>query len=129
MDSFIQYFRPFSIYIFLCLLTFLSVNCSEDNPSTESNIDPNTVLSVTIQGNAFQPASLTVKKGTTVTWTNKDSYPHTITSGISPDPNGTFNSNNVVANQTFSFKFDNTGSFDYFCMIHTQMKAKIIVEE
>jgi len=108
------------------LLTVFYLSCSEDNSSPNTATDPN---AITIQGNAFQPASLTVVKGTTVTWTNKDSYAHTVTSGISPNPNGTFNSNNVSANQTFSFKFDNAGSFDYFCMIHTQMKAKIIVED
>ena len=126
MNLFIQKFRYSLLYVFLFLLILSSVNCSEDNSSSNPNTDPN---AITIQGNAFQPATLTVKKGTTVTWTNKDSYAHTVKSGISPNPNGTFNSNNVAANQTFSFKFDNTGGFDYFCMIHTQMTAKITVEE
>jgi plastocyanin len=126
MDTVQNKIRLFSVLILSFLFVIFSLNCSEENPSTNTNTDPNTI---TIQGNAFQPAALTVKKGTTVTWTNKDSYTHTVTSGISPSPNGTFNSNNVSANQTFSFKFDNTGSFDYFCMIHTQMKAKITVEE
>ncbi len=126
MDTVQNKIRLFSVLVLSLLFVIFSLNCSEENSSTNTNTDPN---AITIQGNAFQPAALTVKKGTTVTWTNKDSYAHTVTSGISPNPNGTFNSNNVSANQTFSFKFDNTGSFDYFCMIHTQMKAKITVEE
>lgn len=126
MNLFIQNFRFLSLYIFLFSLTLFSVNCSEENSSSNPTTDAN---AITIQGNAFQPAALTVKKGTTVTWTNKDSYAHTVTSGISPDPNGTFNSNNLSANQTFSYKFDSTGSFDYFCTIHQFMKAKIIVVE
>ncbi|MBK6912490.1 MAG: cupredoxin domain-containing protein [Ignavibacteriales bacterium] len=126
MDTVQNKIRLFSVLVLSLLFVIFSLNCSEENSSTNTNTDPN---AITIQGNAFQPAALTVKKGTTVTWTNKDSYAHTVTSGISPNPNGTFNSNNVSANQTFSFKFDNTGSFDYFCMIHTSMKAKITVEE
>lgn len=126
MDTVQNKIRLFSVLVLSLLFVIFSLNCSEENSSTTTNTDPN---AITIQGNAFQPAALTVKKGTTVTWTNKDSYAHTVTSGISPNPNGTFNSNNVSANQTFSFKFDNTGSFDYFCMIHTSMKAKITVEE
>ncbi|MBK7381077.1 MAG: cupredoxin family copper-binding protein [Ignavibacteriales bacterium] len=126
MDTVQNKIRLFSVLVLSLLFVIFSLNCSEENSSTTTNTDPN---AITIQGNAFQPAALTVKKGTTVTWTNKDSYAHTVTSGISPNPNGTFNSNNVSANQTFSFKFDNTGSFDYFCMIHPFMKAKITVEE
>lgn len=126
MDTVQNKIRLFSVLLLSLLFVIFSLNCSEENSSTNTNTDPN---AITIQGNAFQPAALTVKKGTTVTWTNKDSYAHTVTSGISPNPNGTFNSNNVSANQTFSFKFDNTGSFDYFCMIHPFMKAKITVEE
>ena len=126
MDTVQNKIRLFSVLVLSLLFVIFSLNCSEENSSTTTNTDPN---DITIQGNAFQPAALTVKKGTTVTWTNKDSYAHTVTSGISPNPNGTFNSNNVSANQTFSFKFYNTGSFYYFCMIHTQMKAKITVEE
>lgn len=126
MDKVQKNFRLFSVLALGFLFVTFSFDCSEENGSTNTNTDPN---AITIQGNAFQPASLTVKKGTTVTWTNKDSYAHTVTSGISPNPNGTFNGNNVSSNQTFSFKFDNAGSFDYFCMIHTQMKAKIIVQD
>lgn len=126
MKTLFKKLKLISNSILLLSLFFFSINCSNDDSSANPNSDPN---AITIQGNAFQPATLTVKKGTTVTWTNKDSYAHTVTSGVSPNPNGTFNSNNVAANQTFSFKFDNTGSFDYFCMIHTQMKAKIIVQD
>lgn len=126
MDRIQKKIRLLSVVVLSFLFFIFSFNCSEENSSTNTNTDPN---AITIQGNAFQPATLTIKKGTTVTWTNKDSYAHTVTSGISPNPNGTFNSNNVSSNQTFSFKFDNAGSFDYFCMIHTQMKAKIIVQD
>jgi len=47
--------------------------------TTTSN-PPASDNSVSIQGFAFNPATLTIKAGTTVTWTNEDSAPHTITS-------------------------------------------------
>ncbi|HAR99921.1 MAG: Blue (Type 1) copper domain protein [Candidatus Moranbacteria bacterium GW2011_GWC2_37_73] len=76
---------------------------------------------ITIQNFAFSPATITVKKGTTVTWTNNDSAPHQINSA-------TFNSNLFNKGQTFSFTFNEVGTFDYFCAIHPSMIGKVIVE-
>lgn len=124
METMLKKLSSFSVSIFLISLIIISINCSEENSSTNTNTDPNTIL---IQGSSFQPAILTVNKGTTVTWINKDSFAHTVTSGISPNPDGAFNSSNISKDQSFTFKFDNVGSFDYFCMIHLSMNAKIIV--
>lgn len=77
---------------------------------------------VTIQSNAFNPDSLTIKVGETVTWTNKDSYAHTVTSD-----NGVFDSGNIASGATFSFTFNTEGTYSYHCTIHTSMTAKIIV--
>ena len=76
---------------------------------------------VNIQGFAFNPGILTVKKGTTVTWTNNDSASHQIKSA-------TFNSGSFGKGQAFSFTFNDTGIFDYSCAIHPSMLGKIIVE-
>jgi plastocyanin len=78
---------------------------------------------VTIESNSFNPASLTIKVGETVTWTNKDSYAHTVTSD-----NGAFDSGNIASGSTFSFTFDTAGTYSYHCSIHTSMTAKIIVQ-
>jgi plastocyanin len=77
--------------------------------------------SINIQGFAFNPGTLNVKKGATVTWTNSDSAPHQIKSA-------TFNSGQLSKGQTFSFTFNSTGTFDYSCSIHPSMTGKIIVE-
>jgi len=77
---------------------------------------------VTIQSNTFNPDSLTIKVGETVTWTNKDSYAHTVTSD-----NGVFDSGNIASGATFSFTFNTEGTYSYHCSIHTSMTAKIIV--
>jgi plastocyanin len=87
--------------------------------SSESNSLPQ--ASVTISNFAFNPATLTISKGTTVTWTNQDSTQHTIKSS-------SFNSQTLNKGGTFEFKFDNAGTYDYSCGIHPSMKGKIIVQ-
>jgi plastocyanin len=76
---------------------------------------------VEISGFAFKPASVTVKAGATVTWTNKDSTQHTIKSDA-------FNSDTLSTDQSFSFKFDTPGTYGYSCSIHPSMTGTVIVE-
>lgn len=77
---------------------------------------------VTIQGDAFSPTSLTIKVGEIVTWFNNDNHDHTVTSDT-----GTFNSGNIAIGSTFSFTFNIAGKYNYYCSIHTLMKATIVV--
>ncbi len=68
---------------------------------------------------------LTVKVGTTVTWTNDDpDMLHTVT-----DVDGTFDSGFLDPGGSFSFTFDTPGEYEYFCQPHPWMRAKIVVEE
>lgn len=75
---------------------------------------------VSIVDFSYDPATLTVEKGTTVTWTNKDTVPHTVTSD-------TFTSASLNPGQTYSFTFDTEGTFDYHCAFHPNMKGKVVV--
>lgn len=84
----------------------------------ENKVEAN---AVTIENFSFNPGSLTVKQGTKVTWTNKDSAPHKIKSD-------TFNSSDLNQGDKFEFTFDKKGSFDYICGIHPSMSGKIVVE-
>lgn len=79
---------------------------------------------VVIENFAFGPALLTVKKGAMVTWTNKDSAPHTVTSD-----GGTFASNTLANGQSFSFTFNQAGTFSYYCAVHPSMTATVVVTE
>ena len=86
-------------------------------------------VSITTSGTfAFSPATITIKVGTTVTWTNNTGAPHTVTS----DDGTTFDSgvsNPIAANGgTFSFTFTKAGTFTYHCQIHPFMKATVIVQ-
>ena len=89
---------------------------------TSSPGQPQSSVSIDIQGFAFNPAKVTIPVGTTITWTNKDSAPHTVTSR-----NGAFNSGALDRGQTFQFTFNAPGTFDYFCSIHPSMTATVVV--
>src|ERR1035438_10675894 len=77
---------------------------------------------VTIDNFTFQPAALTVKVGTTVTWTNHDDIPHTIVSA------GKFRSKTLDTDNSFSFTFTAAGDYKYFCSLHPHMTGMIKVE-
>ena len=80
-------------------------------------------------GKFFVPDTLTVSKGTTVSWTNGDSTLHTVTSG-SPESgaSGTeFDSSYLAAGKTFQHQFSTSGTFDYYCTLHPYMKGKVVV--
>jgi plastocyanin len=77
---------------------------------------------VTIDNFTFQPAQLTVKVGTTVTWKNHDDIPHTIVSA------GKFRSKTMDTDDSFSFTFTAAGDYKYFCSLHPHMTGMIKVE-
>lgn len=76
---------------------------------------------VSINNFAFQPATLSVDKGATVTWTNKDSVPHTVTGEG-------FDSGSLSQGQTFARSFDKPGTYSYRCAIHPYMKGEVTVK-
>jgi plastocyanin len=89
---------------------------------------------VSIANFAFSPQTLTVKAGTTVTWTNNDGAPHSVASTDGPSTSakttGVFDSGNLGAGQTFSFTFDKAGTYYYDCTIHAaqaSMHGTVIV--
>jgi plastocyanin len=77
---------------------------------------------VWIEGMAFTPSVITVAAGTTITWTNKASIAHTVTSD-----KGLFDSGDISSNGTFTFKFTTAGSYPYHCAVHPSMTAKVVV--
>ena len=77
---------------------------------------------VMIDNFTFEPAQLTVKVGTTVTWTNRDDIPHTVVSA------GKFRSKTMDTDGTFTFTFTAAGDYKYFCSLHPHMTGMIKVE-
>ncbi len=78
---------------------------------------------VTIRDFSFNPGTLTVKAGTTVTWTNQDGPTHRIIS----DDFTTFASSPLPTGASFTFTFVNPGSYPYHCSIHPSMKGTVVV--
>jgi plastocyanin len=74
-------------------------------------------------GQFYAPPSFTVKAGTTVTWVNHDGSVHTVTSKGS----NLFDSGNIPTGGTFSYKFTQAGTYNYYCTIHPWMTGTVIV--
>lgn len=77
---------------------------------------------VTIDNFTFTPQTLTVPKGTTVTWTNRDDIPHVVllTAVKARSPV-------LDTGQSYSFTFDQPGTFEYYCALHPHMKGSVVV--
>jgi plastocyanin len=114
----------------MCLL----IGCTKSSNMYSTNPNPNPTPAkggnaVSISGMAFNPASLSVAAGTTVTWTNNDAVAHTVTSDT-----GLFDSGSITATGgyggggTYSYTFTTTGTYNYHCTVHPMMTAKIIVQ-
>jgi len=74
--------------------------------------------SIAIKNFAFNPATLTIKTGTTVTWMNQDGAVHQIAS----------DSGTPVAFASYQFTFTQPGTYTYYCPFHPPMKGTIIVQ-
>lgn len=104
---------------------------SEDTASTEAS--PSTEESsmgfsedageiVTMEDYAFDPDSVEIQVGETVTWKNNDPANHTITgAGI--------DSGRIAQGETFSYTFEEPGTYRYGCSIHPNMTGEITVKE
>lgn len=86
---------------------------------------------------AFRPEAITVAAGDEVTWTQNDAGFHTVTSGtvepspggVTPQPDGLFDSGELPTDETFSRTFDEPGTYAYFCEIHpATMTGEVVVE-
>ena len=77
----------------------------------------------TIDNFVFEPGTLTVKVGTTVTWTNHDDIPHTVAS-----KDRAFKSKVMDTDESYSFTFSTPGDYSYFCSLHPHMVGTIVVE-
>lgn len=74
-------------------------------------------------GLTYSPGTFTIKVGTTVTWVNKDTVIHTVTS------NGTslFDSGSMPTGSVYKFTFTQPGTYHYYCTFHTFMTGTIVV--
>lgn len=117
-----------NILIGSLIVMLLVSGCVDYKTGTQSTAAPTTnsgetSLSVEIKNFVFNPETINISKGQTVTWTQFDLAPHTITSVNSVFPN----SPSLSKGQTYNYTFNETGTFEYYCSIHPSMKGKVIV--
>ncbi|WP_405883542.1 cupredoxin domain-containing protein [Streptomyces sp. NBC_01136] len=93
-------------------------------PSTGAPAAPVSADAVAIKNFAFSPATLKVKVGTTVTWTNQDTDAHTVTSAALGGP---LHSAPLGTHATYSHTFTKPGTYPYVCTIHPFMTATVEV--
>ncbi len=101
-------------------------NMPDNSSSSSSSQNTQATNKVTISNFAFSPSAITVKKGTTVTWTNQDSVAHNVNETDGKDGP---KSNDLNTGQSYSFTFNTAGTFNYHCSIHPDMIGKVLVTE
>lgn len=104
------------------LIILLAICCYSCKKNSETTAKPGS-NEVWMQNTSFNPASITIARNTTVTWTNKDGMTHTVT-----DNTGLFDSGNIGSNSTFSHAFTSAGTFAYHCKIHSGMTGSVTVQ-
>ena len=142
------------LILLIIVLTILIAACSQPQPAAPEATEPVTdnapvpdeetpevtvtqgdtkgvsasgeAASVVIKSFKFTPPELKVKKGTTVTWRNDDSAPHTVESTTAD--NKVLDSDQLDQDDAFIFTFDQAGEFSYKCGLHSSMRGKVIVE-
>lgn len=115
------------LFVTLMVLSLLYASCAPSPATTSvtSQTDTTTTgasgAAISIEGFAFNPQSVTIKAGTTVTWTNNDAAGHDVKSDDFASPI-------MAKGETFSFKYETAGTYEYICGVHPSMKGTIIVE-
>jgi plastocyanin len=125
-------------------LPYALVSAQQTNSSSMTTTNSTGGSSVSIVPNAstmadkaFAPNPLNAKVGDTVTWTNKDTTFHTVTSGTGPSDTThgkAFDSGLsgptalTTQGKTFSHKFTTAGEFPYYCQLHPTMVGKVVVK-
>jgi plastocyanin len=111
---------PHALRLIILFTTLTSTPCLAEE---SNNTGPGLVATVSMDHNTFIPGEITVAPGTTVTWVNRETMPHTVV-----DTNKGFRSKTLAKDASFSFTFATAGEYGYLCSIHPNMKGKVIVK-
>lgn len=111
--------RTLAIVAAIVTLTAIAGTSAQTGRSSK----PPQTVAIEIDNFKFAVASLEVIVGTTVTWTNRDDVPHTVTSSTK-----VFKSPALDTGESFSYTFKEAGTFEYYCSVHPHMTGKIVVK-
>jgi plastocyanin len=103
------------------LLAFATVTCV--SYPTPAPADAPQAVEVFIDNFSFSPATLTVKAGTPITWTNRDDIPHIV---VAEDKS--FKSKVLDTGEKFTFTPTKRGTYPYYCSVHPKMVATLVVQ-
>jgi plastocyanin len=122
-----------SACVIMLILACLSAGCTSysgtPGPAATAAATPVPAAAanaIAIKNFAFSPATLTVKAGTTVTWTNSDGTSHTVVSDTGAPV--AFTSPPIANGASFLFTFTQAGTYPYHCSIHPSMTGTIVVQ-
>jgi len=107
--------RLLRIFALLCALASLLIVC-------DATIGAAARRSIVINGVRYEPETVTIKRGDTVVWINKDPFPHTVT------VKGVFDSREIAAGKSWTYTPRKPGEYAYICTLHPNMKGTLKVE-
>jgi plastocyanin len=102
--------------------TTIEIELYDYHEDEESGASADGGVSANIENFAYSPDPIEISVGTTVTWTNLDTAPHTVS-----QVGGGFESGRMDQGATFSFTFTEPGTYEYFCQFHPNMKGTVVV--
>ncbi|KKR21320.1 MAG: Blue (Type 1) copper domain protein [Parcubacteria group bacterium GW2011_GWE2_39_37] len=111
------------LFVLSLLVVLFASGCSlfgNAGKSTDMNSVP-TNRTIDIKNSVFMPSTSSIKAGDSVTWTNQDTFAHSIKADD-------FSSSELTTGQTYTFTFKKKGTYEYVCDLHPNMKGKIVVE-
>ena len=112
-----------SALFIILVISVVAAGCGGTSATTTSGASGAGGGQVAMKSFAFDPASVSIKVGESVTWTNNDSATHTVVAD-----NGEFKSSDIAKGATFTFKFDKAGTYPYHCGIHPSMTGTVVVK-
>lgn len=116
------------IVAILGIAIYAGMRGGEDKVTTGSTPNQSQAIAtnvVDISDYSYEPQTITIKRGATVTWTNRDRVAHTVTSqSEAPE---TFTSELFSQGETYEYTFNTSGTYEYFCKPHPYMKATVVV--
>ena len=116
----------FFSYVLLLIIVIGINSCSKSSymaPVVTPPVPSPGANEVWMQNTTFVPSQKTISVGTTITWTNKDTADHDVSSNT-----GVFSSPTMGKNATFSYTFNTKGTYNYVCVFHSGMTGTIIVQ-
>jgi len=124
-----------TVYVIM-MIGLVTFDSSEKNISEEPEVVVNADIIMPTKASrpgceeadkCYIPSVIAIDFGNQVTWVNEDSAFHSVTSGFYGEPSELFDSGYLDPFESFTFDFDEKGTYDYFCTLHPWMKGQVIV--